>query len=151
MKGQVLAQQAKVLPVLYPISGTTTTDLISMKNYAHATFVVVQGIGASSTTITVRASDDAASSNTSAIPFCYWQETTSGIDILGPKATAAVGGITMSSGSNQYTVIEVDAAELPSGKPFVAVAMSSSDNLIGVVAILTGARYGRDEAPTVQS
>lgn len=151
MKGIHLAQQAKVVPMLHPISGTTVSDLISLKKHQHASIILVQGVAACTCTMTIHASDDAASTNTSAIPFAYYQETTSGIDILAAKATAAVAGITITSGSNQYLVVELDASELPSGKPFVGVNLTTADSNVAVLAVLTGARYAEDEAPTVQA
>jgi len=151
-KGWNLAEEAHVIPILYPVSGSTTCDIINMKNYQHASVIVVQGVGASAITMTVRGSDDNASTTTSAISFQYYSEASSGIDILGARTSGGSStGFDMTSGSNQFCVIEVDASELPSGQSFMLLEMESSKNLVGVTAVLSGARYKGDQSPTVQS
>ena len=80
-KGINLAEECKVVPLLHPVSGSTTSDIINMKNYQHASIVVVQGVGASAITMTVRGSDDNASTTSSAISFQYYSEATSGADM----------------------------------------------------------------------
>ena len=151
-KGMNLAEECKVVPLLYPVSGTgTATDIINMKGYQHASIIIVQGVGASANTITVRGSDDNASTTSSAISFQYYAEATSGVDILGARTSAGTAGFSMTSGNNQFAVIEVDASELPSGQSFLLVNNSDKDNLLSVTAILSGARYANDQSPTVQS
>ena len=150
-KGMNLAEECKVVPLLHPVSGTATTDIINMKNYQHASIILVQGVAATATTVTVKGSDDNASTTTSAISFQYYSEATSGVDILGARTSAGTAGFSMTSGSNQFSVIEVDASELPSGQSFLLVDMTSADSLISAVAVLSGARYANDQAPTVQS
>ena len=151
-KGINLAEECKVVPLLHPVSGSTTSDIINMKNYQHASIVVVQGVGASAITMTVRGSVDNASTTSSAISFQYYSEATSGADILGARTSgSAASGFDMTSGSNQFCVIEVDASELPSGQSFMLLEMEESENLVGVTAVLSGARYKLDQSPTVQS
>jgi len=151
-KGINLAEECKVVPLLYPVSGTgTATDIINMKGYQHASIIVVQGFGASANTITVRGSDDNASTTSSAISFQYYLEGSSGIDVLGARTSAGTAGFDLTSGSNSFAVIEVDASELPSGQSFLLVNNTDAKNLMSVTAVLSGARYAQTEAPTVQS
>jgi hypothetical protein len=148
-KGISLAEELKVVPLVYPQSGTATSDIINMKNYQHASIILVQGVAATACTIVVKGSDDNASTTSSAISFQYYEETTSGIDILGARTSAGVAGCTLSSGSNQFKVIEVDASELSSGQSYLLVDMTSADSLVAAVAVLSGSRYAQTEAPTV--
>ena len=151
-KGINLAEECHVVPLLYPVSGSTTSDIINMENYQHASIIVVQGVGASAITMTVRGSDDNASTTTSAIIMHYYAEATEGIDILGARTSgAAAVGYDMGTGSSQFCVIEVDASELPSGQSFMLLEMESSENLVSVTAVLSGARHKLDQSPTVQS
>ncbi len=151
-KGINLAEECKVVPLLYPVSGTgTATDIINMENYQHASIILVQGVAGSANTVTVRGSDDNASTTSSAISFQYYSEVTEGIDILGARTSAGTAGFEMTSGSNQFMVIEVDASELPSGQSFLLVNNTDVKNLLSVTAVLSGARYAQTEAPTVQS
>jgi hypothetical protein len=150
-KGINLAEECKVVPLLHPVSGTATSDIINMKNYQHASIILVQGVAATATTVTVKGSDDNASTTTSAISFQYYSEATSGIDLLGARTSAGTAGFSMTSGSNQYAVIEVDGSELPSGQSFLLVDMTSADSLISAVAILSGGRFKHDQSETLQS
>jgi len=151
-KGINLAEECKVVPLVYRVSGTgTASDIINMENYQHASIILVQGVAGSANTVTVRGSDDNASTTSSAISFQYYSEVTEGIDILGARTSAGTAGFEMTSGSNQFMVIEVDASELPSGQSFLLVNNTDVKNLLSVTAVLSGARYKQTEAPTVQS
>lgn len=149
-KGINLAEECKVTPISYPKSGVSSS-IISMKNHARASFIVVQGSGVSACTVVVKASDDVSSSNTSAIAFMYYLEATSGVDILGARTSAGAAGFSLTSGSNQYLVAEVDASDLPSGKPYVLLETTagSNDNLMSVVAVLSGSRFADGTNPSI--
>ena len=67
------------------------------------------------------------------------------------RTSAGTAGFSMTSGNNQFAVIEVDTSELPSGQSFLLVNNSDKDNLLSVVAILSGARQKYPGSVTVQS
>jgi hypothetical protein len=152
-KGCVIAEEMHPVVLWYPQSGVGSSDIISLKNHAHCSLIGIQGAGASACTVTVKASDDNASTTTSALAFKYYLESSSGVDQLSARTSAAAAGFTLSSGSNQFFVVEIDASDLPSGKPYVLLEVSDSgaDNLFAAVAVLSGPRYAREESPSVQS
>lgn len=92
-------------------SGTVRSDVVTMKNYKTAEFVVLKGAGATGTTkITVEASDDVTPTNVVAIPFKY-QAITSG-DTPGVVTDATSTGFDTTAGENQIYRIYVDAAQI---------------------------------------
>lgn len=149
-RGTNISEQFKVVPVLNPVSGCgTTTDIWNMENYSHATILIAQGSAGSAFTVTVRCVDDVSSSNSSAISFQYYSETTSGADILAARASAGAAGFTISSTPNQFHVLEVEASELSSGKPYMTVVFGEDvKNLVSCYAILSGSRFANDQSPT---
>jgi hypothetical protein len=151
-KGCVIAEEMHPAVLWYPQSGVGLSDIISMKNHAHCSIIGVQGAGASASTVVIKASDDNASTATSSLVFKYYLESTSGIDQLSARTSAEAAGFTLSSGSNQFFVVEIDASDLPSGKPYVLLEVSAAgnDNLFTAVAVLSGPSYAREESPSVQ-
>lgn len=125
-------------------SGTVYSDIISMKNNNHITFLIHKGVGTTGTSaITVEACDDVSASNSSAIPFSY-RAITSG-DTHGALTAVASTGFTTSAGSSQLYAIEVDAEALAaSGYQYIRLKAVESANdpvLGGIIAILSEPRY----------
>src|SRR5690606_17891631 len=138
-------------PVADAFNGTVSSDIVNMKDYSHATFVVYKGVGATGTsTITVEACDDTSGSNTTAIPFRY-KAITSG-DTEGSLTTATAAGFTTTAGSSQIYVIEVAAEELgDTGYGYVRLTATEVANdpvLGGILILLHGARYAQDVPAT---
>lgn len=150
MKGINLVQQCKVVPLHYPASGGCTCVAFSMANHAHASVIIVQGSATSAGVITVLRSSDNASTVTSAIPFSYAEETTSGFDLLGALTSTGVTGTTMSTGNKQFKVLEIDSSQLSSAAKYVIVNMATPQKSgLAAIAVLSGSRYQEDETRTV--
>jgi len=84
-------------------------------------------------------------------PGCPNLESSSGIDELSARTSAGTAGFSMTSGNNQFAVIEVDASELPSGQSYLLVGLEDKSNLISVTAVLSGARQKYPGSAAVQS
>jgi len=146
-KGFVVAEEGHVVSVYPPASGVGNGDVFSMRHYNHASIIITQGVAASATTITVERGDDFSPSNSTAITFRYYQEATSGGDTLGARGSGT--SLSMTSGSKQIAVIEIDADQLTSSASTLYVKNSGgTKNNYSCVAILSGARFGAPESAT---
>ena len=131
-------------PVADAFSGATVySDVVNMKNYGKAVFVVITGAGATGTsTFTVQACDDTVPSTTSAVPFTYRNYDNS--DVPGSVTAVAATGFTSTAGANRIHVIEVDAeALLASGYGYVrlkAAEVADDPVLGGILVILCDPR-----------
>ena len=151
-KGFVVAEQGHVVQILAPISATTalTSDVFSMENWAHATIIVLAGVGSAST-VTVSECDNFTPSNAATKTFMYAVEATAAGDTLDAVlAAAATTGTAVSTSSGNFMVIEIDADELSDGYPCVQLNFSDpgAAKLLGAVAILSGGRYQEDITAT---
>lgn len=131
-------------PVADAFSGTVYSDIVSMKNHNHVSFIIFKGVGATGTsTITVEVCDDVAGSNVSAVPFAY-QAIVSG-DTAGAYTAVAATGFNTTAGSSQLYKIEVDAEVLASsGYGYIrlkAVEVVDSPVLGGILVNLTEPKY----------
>jgi hypothetical protein len=157
MKGCNIAEMMHVVNLLPPIdvdtaSGVTHSEIFSMKNYAHATIIVQLGVTpADGGNITVEECDDFVPTNSTAIAFSYYGETTALGDTLGAR-TAAVAetGIDVSANDNIMYVIEIDASQLSAGYPNLCIVWSNPGGslIASAVAILSGSRYAGDQSAT---
>ena len=153
MKGFVVSEMGHVVQALAPvdITGGKTGQAFSMKNYKHASILVLIGASAAAfTKIIVNACTDAAGDNPTALPFeIYTQETAAG-DVLSARTDVAAAGYTPSANDGIFYVIEIDSAELPQGSPYVQVQLTNGVNSViaAVVAVLSGARYEEAQSPT---
>lgn len=87
------------------------SDIVSMRGYAGIQFIVHWGVGVTgTTTLQVKASDDASASNVTAIPFRYKRITSP--DTNGTETAVAATGLLTTAGSNQIYVIEVNADDV---------------------------------------
>ena len=129
------------------------TDVISLKDFRKATFIVLHGVGAVGTaTFTVESCDDTTPTTATAIPFKY-RISTDG-DQFGALQTATAAGFTLTAGSTQIFAIEVDAADLSGDDAFVRVQCTEVVDAAvdaGIVAILSEPRYAQDVVPSVLS
>jgi len=138
-------------PVADGFAGTVQTDIVSMRNYKRAEFIIIKGVGATGTsTITVEACDDVSASNTTAIPF-YYQAITTG-DTAGALTAATVSGFATTAGSSQVYRILVNASDMAaSGYEFLrlaAVEVVNNPVLGGVLIELYESKDGRDVPAT---
>jgi len=160
MKGFVLAEQGHVVNILPPVdvSGGKKSQAFSMKNWQHASIIFPVGVSAAAvTSVTVKAGTAAAAvgadvANGVAIAYrLYRQETASG-DVLSVGENLASTGLTdMSANDGIFYVIELDASELPDGKPYVQVVIANGANSViaGLIAVLSGGRYEHRASETV--
>lgn len=156
MRGINLAEHGHFVNILPPvdITGGVTGDVFHMKRHSHATIAVLVGVSAAAfTKIILNACSDAAGNNPEAIPFAVHKEETSAGDTLGDREAVLAAGLTPSANDNIMYVIELDAAELPTDKPYVELQLTNGANSViaSAVGILTGARYTdtRDTGDTV--
>jgi hypothetical protein len=154
MRGFVIAEEAHVVNVLPPknITGGAAGQPFHLREHGHATIAVQIGASAAApTAILVNACSSAAGADAQAIPFAYYEETTSGGDTLSGRLSATAAGIAPTGNDNVMYVIELDAAELPEGKPYVQlqVTAGASDIDASAIAVLSGARYGGPVCTTV--
>ena len=136
-------------PIADAFAGTVYSDVISMKNHNHITFLYYKGVstgGTANGTITVEACSTNAAAAISAIPFHYRAILTG--DTHSDLTAVAATGLVTTVGSSQIYAIEVDAESLAaSGYEYIRLKAveDANDPTVGcVVAILSEPRY--DEA-----
>lgn len=154
MKGFYTPEMGHVVNVLPPINinGGAVGDRFSMKNHHHATIIVQIGVSAAAATkIIVKEADAASAGNSTAIPFTLYGEETAAGDTLGAAEAIAAAGKTPSANDNIFYVIEIDAAELSDGFPWVEVSITNASGnsvIASAVAILSGSRHAEDQSAT---
>ena len=131
-------------PLADAFAGTVYSDIVTMKNHGHVTFIIHAGVGATGTsTITVEACDDVSGSNVSAVPFHYREYTTG--DTPGVLTAAAAAGFVTTAGSSKLIVLEVESSALgASGYGYIRIkAVESVDSPVlgGILIILSEPRY----------
>lgn len=152
MKGLVLAELGHVVNALPPIDtggAAKVSDYFSLKNYAHATIIVTMGVVTNDCTVTVEESDDNAGNDETAIAFARYEEKTAAGDTLTVRTATTSAGFATGTTNGTTFVIEIDAAELSDGYPYLVVkATGAAAALISVVVILSGSRYAKEQTPT---
>jgi len=151
----ILTEKFKILPVLPPAADRYNTnpksDILYMGDYGHLTFILSQGAGLTGTAnLTVEECSDNAGTGANAIPFKY--RVMSAVDALGSLSDALAAGYTAPAGADKMVAIEVDAAQLSEGKPWVRLAINEVVNSpvdAGVIAILSNGRYEGADLPSV--
>ena len=148
-----IAEQGHFVNVWSPadVTGGVTGDRFTMENYKHATVYIVIGASAGAPTkILVKNCTAFSGGTATAIAFSIYKEETAAGDTLGARTAVLAAGTTPSANDNIFYVIELDAAELSDGYPFVEISMTNAAQEVfsSCVAILTGARYGKDQSVT---
>lgn len=138
-------------PVADAFAADPNADVVNMKNYNKALFVIQKGVGTTGTgLVTVLACDDTTPSNTTAIPFRY-RNITSG-DTPGAITEATSAGFTFTAGSNHLIAVEVDAVEVEkAGYGYVTLNVTEDTDdpvLAGILCILGEPRYSTDSTTT---
>jgi len=176
MNGFNVAEAGHVAVLLPPqnITGASSAAPInpafSMKNYKHASILIIFGAEATqdATTLFVYLCTSAAGAGATAIPFNYYYQAAGGAgnDVLTSIQNATAAGLVLSSTvapPNGMIVIEIDANELEAAG--VGGALAGSDgaasyigiglgapaaaDFAAVVVVLSGARQGAVASPTV--
>lgn len=124
-------------PVADAFAGTVASDVVNMKNWKTATFIIYAGVGLTGTSvITVEACSNVTPDATSAVPFTY-REITSG-DTPGTLTKATASGFTMTAGSSRIVVVQVESEVLAaSGYNYLRLkAVESVDSpVLGAILI----------------
>lgn len=149
-----MAERHHFVNILPPIdiSSGKFSDVFSMAKHAHATIIVQVGVSAAAfTKIIVNACDDFVPTTRTAIAFRQYAEETAAGDTLGAATAVAAAGYTPSAADNIMYVIEIDAEELPAGKPNLELSLTNGVNSViaSAIAILSGSRYAGDQSATV--
>jgi len=144
---------------LYPVAdafaGGVSTDVISMKNYRRATFIVMTGAiedAGISNLVTVEACSNAAAGATTAVAFkSRTQLSSTTVDTWGAltdRASTGYNYAVANAVANAVWVAEVTADQLEAaapGYPFVRLTIAETANktiTACVVCILSEPRYG---------
>lgn len=128
------------------LAGTKTTDYLNMSLYEAITFLLHKGVGATGTsTLTVLAASDNAGTGATAIAFKYRVVADFvADDVPGDLTDAAAAGFTTTAASNQLIEIEVEAAAMLEGKPWIAlksVEVANDPVDAGITAVMHRPRY----------
>lgn len=149
----------KIINALPPVSHASgfngSSDIISMKNYQHATIIITTGASSTSDSVlTVNAATDVAGGTNAAIAFQYRKNILTA-DAFSALANATVSGVAMTaSKANSVYVIELDAAELlAAGQAYdcfylTATADTSNAQLVAVTVILSQPKYPQENLPS---
>lgn len=143
---ELLHAVTALAPAADRYNGNPTTDWLNLKDYGTVTFVIQHGSGATGTAVvTANMAEDASGTGSTAIPFRYRRVSDVTVsDVPGAAAAATASGFTITAGSNQIYLVEIDASELDSDSPFVSLTLTESVNSPvdgAVLAILGDARY----------
>lgn len=131
-------------------NGNPASDVVNMKNFAKAVFLLHQCKNATSTTgtatVKAQAVTSVAASNATDLPFKYSKKATGAADTMG-AVTSVAAGSTFTTTANEDTIyaIEVDARDLPSTSQYVQLKLTESVNapVIGsVICLLLGYKMG---------
>ena len=139
-------------PVADAFSGTVYSDVINMKNWGHAQFLIYRGAaaGAGTAVITVQACDDTTPATTSDVPFVY--SVNSATDIYSANAWVAATGVTFGAGANLIMKVEVDVeALLASGYQYLRVKSVEAVDAAyvgGIIVVLSEGRVSESIAAT---
>lgn len=153
MHGITLAEQAHAVNILPPIDingGIVNSDVFSLGKHGHASILIQQGVVAAASTVTVEECDDFTPSNSTAIVFAYYSETTAAGDTLSTRTAATAAGFAMTTNNTTMYVIEVDGTQLSDGFPNLRVVFSDpgAGAIVTASAWLTGPRYAQESSAT---
>jgi hypothetical protein len=176
MNGLNLSEAAHIAVILPPqsisadSSATPINPAFSMKNYKHASILVIAGAEATqdATTLLIYLCATAAGGSPFAIPFNYYFQAAGGAgnDVLGSINNAPATGLVLAAANwppNGLIVVEIDSDELESASVGGALAGSLGiDKYVGVglgaptaidmasvVVIATGSRFANVASPTI--
>ena len=150
-------------------SASPINPAFSMKNYKHATILIIFGAEATqdATTLLLYLCSSAAGANPVAIPFNYYYQAAGGAgnDVLGSINNAPATGLVLAVGNappNGLIVIEIDANELEAATGGALGGSLGVDSYVGigfgapaaadyatVLVVLSGAREAYVGSPSV--
>ena len=125
-----------------------SSEVFSMRNYAHCTILINKGAG-SVCTITVENCTSFAGAGWATMPFAYYLEGTASGDTLAARVEGGTAGVAIPVGTNTMVVIEIDDSELPDGSPYLRIKHTANTASIwSANAILSGNRFAQAITPT---
>jgi len=125
-----------------------SSEVLSMKNWAHCTILISKGAGSAST-IVVKNATSFAGAGAATMPFAYYKENATDGDTLSARANATTAGTALSSSAGTILAIEIDADELPDGSPYLYITHNTTTaSEFSAMAILTGGRFQKSESDT---
>jgi hypothetical protein len=148
-----IGEEGHVVNILPPLdidAAAQTSDAFSLANYDHASIIIQLGVTGAASTVTVEECTSAAGAGATAIAFSYYSETTDAGDTLSTRTAATDAGFATSTNDNVFYVIEINAAQLSEGSPWIRVQWTDpgAATFGSAVAVLTGARYASEQTPT---
>lgn len=132
-------------------------DSFSMENYRHATIIIlIEDITTAGPEVKVY-SGATAGTKTTAETFKVRKSSadfgTDGADLFGAESSSADYSLVHSDDDDRMLVIDIDAADLTEGQPWVTlnVDADADEFTAAAVAILSQPRYRRNAMPTAIS
>jgi hypothetical protein len=160
-RGLNVAEEAHVVSILSPgsLSGGETSTYFNLKTAYKANIIVQLGaLAAAPGALTLLAAADNTGTGATAIPFTYYTKSTAGdsndtLDLnvgASPAFAATAAGFVPANAANSFAILVVNADQLPSGLPYVALAFADGTNVdfVSAVAILTGLSYPGPQQPS---
>ena len=143
-----LLEGLKIIGGLAPTAdaydGDPETDVVDMGKYDRVVFLLYQVTAGTDTgiaTVTVEECDDFTPSNSTAIPFTYYENLSAGTsDDFGAAQTATASGFSTTANKTSIHAIEVKAEDLSEGFPKVRAVLTEGvdDPCTACVLILGG-------------
>ena len=139
-----------LVPAADQYAADPATDVYNTKYYNHITFLLNEGAGGTGTVkIEVEECTSKAGAGNTAIPYKYRLKSSKD-GAFGALTTVAATGYTTVAGANKQVAVEIDAAELSAGSPFVRLQLTEvadSPCVAGVTAILSKCSYPQAVLP----
>lgn len=136
----MLAEDKKIVPVMIEPSdfgATTDCDSIDMSGYHKATFIFNFGACTGSVTITPK-SGAATDTKTTAVPSIYALGGAAigaaNCDVLAAWTTTATTVVV--AATTKMLVIEIDAASMTEGEPWLTLTVAATAGIASAVAVL---------------
>ena len=156
----MFSENFKIVNGLPPVSGSfadaNLTDIVSLKNYRYATFIILLGVSANNNTaVSVVAGETVGGTVTTTVPFKY-RKCVAG-DTFGDLTDVAAGSTIAltASKANEMLIIEVDAQAVEGAHPgydcigLKTAAGTATATILGACAIImSGARYADAAQPS---
>lgn len=154
----MLAENYKIVPVLASadISTSSDTDSINMSNYHKATFLFTFGTVTTDITFTPK-SGASEGTKTTAVPSKYAAggaiigtavaASTASCDVLAAWTATDTTAVTTAN-SNTFYVIEIDAAAMTTGEPWLTITLTTATGGIAHCVAVLEPRYQSNRIAT---
>jgi hypothetical protein len=154
--GIYASQECHLVNLIPPASysSTQTSQAVNLKNWRHASIILLVGVAGTPPAITLESSNDGSPESTTPIPFnmhsCETAYNAPNGDVLSGRNAETSAGFTPAATNNTFFVIELDADTLPEGQNyFRLLATSPTGCFLSAAVLLSGGRYEHDQSETV--